>query len=80
MSQQKKVKSLIALAFLIVITLAVVVVFQLVSIAKINQQIESQNQQIEQLEKELDYWQNKLPNSDFETMQQGEHYDNNNHR
>lgn len=68
MNSQKKVKFLIFLAIAIVITLLVVVTFQLVNIIKINNKIDSQNQQITQLEKELDYYKNKQPQSDYEII------------
>lgn len=68
MNSQKKVKFLIFLAIAIVITLLVVITFQLVNIIKINNKIDSQNQQITQLEKELDYYKNKQPQSDYEII------------
>ena len=68
MNSQKKVKFLIFLAIVIVITLLVVITFQLVNIIKINNKIDSQNQQITQLEKELDYYKNKQPQTDYEII------------
>lgn len=53
---------------LIIIALFVVVVIQLVNISKIKNQIESQQQQIETLDKELDYYKNKQPNEDYEVL------------
>ncbi len=68
MNSQKKVKFLIFLAILVVITLFVVIVFQLVNIIRINNKLDSQYQQISQLEEQLDYYKNKQPQSDYETI------------
>lgn len=59
MTQNKNtVKLIILSAFLAVIVLVAVCIFQLVSIYKKNELLEKQNQQIEQLNKELDFYNN----------------------
>ena len=68
MNTQKKVKFLIAVAMLFIVTLFVIVVAQIVNIAKTKNELSSQQQQIEQLEKELDYYKNKLPSKDYEEI------------
>lgn len=68
MSNQKKVKMLIALAMLIVAVLFVTVIVQLVNISKTKNKIEHQNQKIEQLEKDLDYYKNKQLEEDYEVI------------
>lgn len=68
MNNQKKVKLLIAFCLLIVVALATAVVFQLIDISKTKKQLNNQEKQIEQLEQDLDYYKNKLPNSDFDTI------------
>lgn len=69
MTSQKKVKFLIGLAILIVVALLVTTIFQLVTIAKTNKELKAQQHQIETLNKELDYYQNKLP-SNYEEITQ----------
>ena len=59
MKTRSKVKILILLAVLIVVALIAISVFQLVKIIQTQNKITSQEQQIEQLEKELDYYKNK---------------------
>ena len=68
MNNQKKVKFLIAVAMLFAIALFVIVVAQIVNISKTQNKLANQQQQIEQLEKELDYYKNKLPNEDDEEI------------
>ena len=68
MNNQKKVKLLIAFAMLIVVALFVTVVAQIVNISKTQNKLANQQQQIEKLEKELDYYKNKLPNEDYEEI------------
>lgn len=68
MNNQKKVKFLIAVAMLFAIALFVIVVAQIVNISKTQNKLANQQQQIEQLEKELDYYKNKLPNEDYEEI------------
>ena len=68
MKNQKKVKFLIAIAMLFAIALFVIVIAQIVNIAKTQTKLTNQQQQIEKLEKELDYYKNKLPNQDYEEI------------
>ena len=68
MKSPKKVKFLIFLAILVAVTLSVVISFQLVNIIKLNKKIEAQKKQISQLEQELDYNNNKQPQTDYETI------------
>ncbi len=68
MNSPRKVKFLIILALLIVVTLLTVIVFQLCNIIKTNNKLKSKQDQIERLEKEIDYWQNKQPESDYEVI------------
>ena len=68
MKSQKKIKFLIFLSILLIVALFSIVVFQLVNTIKINNKLDQQSKQISQLEKELDYYQNKQPDSNFETI------------
>lgn len=68
MNNQKKVKALFSLSILIIVALFVTVVFQLINIVKIKNNIITQNQQIEQLEQQLDYYQNKEPETNYEEV------------
>ena len=68
MRSEKKIKFLIFLSILLVVSLLTIVVFQIVNINKINNRLDSQNKQITQLEKDLDYYKNKQPESNFETI------------
>ena len=68
MNNQRKVKFLIATAMLFAIALFVVVIAQIVNITKTQNKLTNQQQQIEQLEKELDYYKNKLPSEDYEEI------------
>ena len=61
MKPNKRIKFLITLAITIVISLFVCVIFQIVNLNKTRRKIEQQREQIERLEKEIDYLQNKLP-------------------
>lgn len=72
MNNQKKVKSLISLAILIIVTLFVVVTIQLVNIIKIKNNLNSQNQRINQLEQQLDYYENKNVENNHEGIVLGE--------
>ena len=69
MNIQKKVKSIIFFAILLVIVLFATVIIQLVNIHKTKQTIAAQEQQIQQLEKTLDYYESKLPNKDHDSIQ-----------
>ena len=68
MENQKKVKLLIILSILIIVALFTVIVFQLVNIVKSKKELASQQQKIEQLEEDLDYYKNKLPNEDYKVI------------
>ena len=68
MENQKKVKLLIILSILIIVALFTVIVFQLVNIFKSKKELASQQQKIEQLEEDLDYYKNKLPNEDYKVI------------
>lgn len=68
MSNQKKVKLVLMFAILIVIALVFVSVYQIIDIAKTKKHIETQQTQIEQLQKELDQNQNKLPQDNYEDI------------
>lgn len=69
MATQKKVKFLIGLAILIFVALLTVTIIQIVTIAKTKNELNQQKTQIEQLNKELDYYQNKLPENYEEITQ-----------
>ena len=68
MSNKSKVKFLLSFAIFIVIALIFVSVYQIIDIAKTKKQIETQQQQIEQLQKELDLNKNKLPQTNYEDI------------
>ena len=68
MSNQKKVKLVLCFAIFIIIALVFVSVYQIVDIAKTKKQIEAQQTQIEQLQKELDYNKNKLPQTNYDEI------------
>ena len=68
MINQKKVKTLLSLAIIIIVSLFVVVAFQLVNISKMSNALNSKKDQIQQLQQQLDYYQNKTPQSDYEEI------------
>ena len=68
MNNQKKVKALIMFAMLVVIALFVTTIVQLVNISKTKKELIAQQQTIEQLQKELDYHQNKQPTQEHEEI------------
>ena len=68
MTSQKKVKLLISFALLIIVTLFAVTVFQLVNIIIKQNKLNEQQQIIAQLEEKLDYYNNKQPESEYETI------------
>ena len=57
--QGKRIKFIIFLATTLLIALFALTVFQLVDLYKTKKELVSQREQISQLEKELDYYQNK---------------------
>ena len=69
MNNQKKIKLLLAFTLLIIVTLLSVVVFQLVDIVKTKKYRSLQEEKIKQLEQQLDYYQNKNPDNDYEIVQ-----------
>ena len=69
MKSQRKIKLIIGLAVIVVISLFALTVFQLVKIYKTNQKIEQQNKQIEQLANQLEYYKNKYSDSGYEIEQ-----------
>ncbi|MBQ8615857.1 MAG: hypothetical protein IJ415_04750 [Clostridia bacterium] len=68
MKSQTKVKSVILLAIVILIALFGLVGFQLFKIIQANNKIESQQQQIANLQQQVDYYNNKSPNSNHEII------------
>lgn len=68
MNNKRKVKSLICLLILIVVTLFTISIFQIVDINKTKHKLAKQDQQIEKLKEELDYHKNKNPNEDYEVI------------
>ena len=62
MNQQRKVKAIIILAIIVVIALLTLTISQLVFIAKAKKELNTQKQQIEELNKKLDYYENKNSN------------------
>lgn len=69
MAPQKKVKFLIGLAIFVFVALLTISIIQIVTIAKTKKELNQQRTQIEQLNKELDYYQNKLPENYEEITQ-----------
>lgn len=67
MTQTRKVKFLISLAILIIVALFAVTIVQIVKINTAKNQIAKQQEQIQQLEKQLNSYE-KTPNGDFETI------------
>lgn len=68
MNSQKKVKAVILLAIVIAVALFVTIAIQLVNIYKVRKEVEKQQNQIELLEKKLDYYENKLPDSNNDVI------------
>lgn len=67
MKSQMKVKAVILLAITILVALFFVVGFQLFKIIQANNKIESQQQQISNLQEQLDYY-TKLPDGEHESI------------
>ena len=65
MRSQKKVKLLLFCAMIIIIALLFTTIYQIVTIQKNNNTINEQNKQISQLEKELEYHNNKSPETNY---------------
>ena len=64
MKPQSKVKLIITIAIIALIALFALVVTQLVFIAKTKKELQTQQKQIDELNKKLDYYENKYPNED----------------
>lgn len=62
--QGKRIKFIIFLATTLLIALFSLTIFQLVDLYKTKKELASYREQISQLEKELDYYQNKLPSAE----------------
>ena len=67
MIAQKKIKFIIMVAMLIIISLCLIVVAQTINIVKSKKEISNQQQQIQQLTYQLDSYE-KTPNSDYESI------------
>ncbi len=61
MNNTKRIKFLIALAIFIIVTLFTTAIVQIVFINKTKNELNHQRQEIERLEKELDYYNHKIP-------------------
>ena len=68
MREQTKIKSIIFLAIVLVIALFATVVTQLVFINKARKELNLQNQQLQELNKKLDYYENKYPDESFDIV------------
>ena len=68
MNSTRRIKFIIGLAILIVIALIAVVVFQLITLNKTKKELLQQQQQIERLQQEVDYYSNKQPNADYDSI------------
>ena len=68
MREQTKIKSIIFLAIVLVIALFVTVITQLVFINKARKELHLQNQQLQELNKKLDYYENKYPDESFDIV------------
>ena len=68
MNNQNKVKAFLGLATFIVISLLFVVGFQLFNIIKTKNTIANQNKTIEELQQQLDYYQNKNNGDSYEEI------------
>ena len=72
MSVQSRFKLIVSSAIAIVAILFVVIIAQTVNIIKARSTLLDQQQQIQALEKKLDYYENKRPETDYEIINQGE--------
>ena len=68
MKSQAKVKFFILLAIMVVVALFGLLGFQLYKIIQANKQISLQQQQISSLQKQMDYYENKLPNTEHDNI------------
>lgn len=67
MKSQAKVKFLILLAVIVLIALFSIVGFQLIKISQIKKEISNQQNQIDSLQQQLDYYE-KLPSTDHDSI------------
>lgn len=70
MSVQSRFKLIVSSAIAIVAILFVIIIAQTVNIIKAKNTLGNQQQQIEKLEKKLDYYENKRPETDYEIIDQ----------
>lgn len=68
MKSKNTVKFLIVLIIISAVSLLALIGFQLIKIHKAKRKISAQQYQIEQYQKVLDYYQNQLPDGEFETI------------
>ena len=68
MREQTKIKSIIFLAIVLVIALFATVITQLVFINKARKELNLQKQQLQELNKKLDYYENKYPDESFDIV------------
>jgi len=68
MTSQPRIKLLLILTIVILLSLFALTGFQLFKLHKAKKQIAAQKQTIERLEKQIDYHENKLPNSEYENI------------
>lgn len=66
MANQRKIKLLIALAIIILIALFALITTQLIFIGKTNKELRTQQKEIEELNRKLDYYENKLPDNGYD--------------
>ena len=66
MANQRRIKFLIALAIIILIALFALITTQLIFIGKTRKELTSQQKEIEELNRKLDYYENKLPDSGYD--------------
>ena len=68
MREQTKIKSIIFLAIIVLIALFAIVITQLVFISKTRKELNLQKQQLQELNKKLDYYENKYPDESFDIV------------
>lgn len=64
MKSQAKIKSIIFLATIALVALFAIVVTQLIFINKTRKELNLEKQQLQELNKKLDYYENKYPNDE----------------
>ena len=66
---QTKVKAIIVSAILVVVVLLIVSVCELISISKMKEKVEKQNKKIDELSRQIEYYQNySTDNKDFNNI------------